>query len=127
MAATPDMANLSRAGSLLAASFLTLCGFQVSWPLEPTRYDLLADRGGILRVQVKTASVRSGASWQVWLSTTGRQRTTYDPDEIDAFFVIDGDLGFYLIPVAAVGGLHAVTLSGYTRYLVGRGLEAARP
>ena len=31
-------------------------------------------------------------SWTAWLSTTGRRRTPYSVDEIDSFFIIDGDL-----------------------------------
>jgi hypothetical protein len=91
--AQPDLANLGRAGSLLAASWFTLCGHSVSWPLEPSRFDLLVniDRE-VRRVQVKTTTVRVGDSWKVYLSTTGRTRKTYDPSEIDDFFVIDGPL-----------------------------------
>ncbi len=65
---------------------------------------------------------RQGKSWTVWISkagkATGKARSTYDPDEIDQFFVIDGDFNFYLIPVAAVGGLMAIQLSAYHDYLV---------
>jgi hypothetical protein len=115
-----DLAHLRRAGSLLAASWFTMCGLEVSWPLEPCRYDLLVRmRQGIVRVQVKTATRRAGGSWMVWLSTTGGRRTTYDPDEIEYFFVVDGDLTYYLIPFSAVGGLHAVHLSSYADYRVG--------
>jgi hypothetical protein len=54
----PDIAHLDRAGSLLAASWFTLCGHSVSWPLEPSRYDLLVCTDeGIRRVQVKTTTV----------------------------------------------------------------------
>ncbi len=124
-AMTPDPTNLPRAGSLIAAAWFALCGYQVSWPLEPARYDLLVQRGlELQRVQVKTASVRAGDSWQVWISTTGGRRTTYDPEEIDLFFVIDGDFTFYAIPVEVVGGMHAVTLSTCAAYVVRQG---ARP
>jgi hypothetical protein len=113
----PDIAHLDRAGSLLAASWFTLCGHNVSWPLEPSRYDLLVcTDGGIRRVQVKTTTVRAGDTWKVFLSTSHRERRTYDPDEIDDFFIIDGELNCYLIPVAAVGGLHAIHLGGYAQY-----------
>ncbi len=113
----PDLANLSRAGSLLSAGWFTLAGYNVSWPLEPCRYDLLVEKGGSTsRIQVKTATVRTGTSWTVWLSTTGPKRTTYDVDEIDAFFVIDGSLDYYLIPVERVGGLHALQLSAYSAF-----------
>ena len=36
------------------------------------------------------------------------------------FFIIDGDLTYYLIPVAAVGGLQAVHLSAYAQHRVFR-------
>jgi hypothetical protein len=113
----PDIAHLDRAGSLLAASWFTLCGHNVSWPLEPSRYDLLVCTDeGIRRVQVKTTTVRAGGTWKVYLSTSRRGRRTYDPDEIDDFFIIDGELMCYLIPVAVVGGLHAIHLGGYVKY-----------
>jgi PD-(D/E)XK endonuclease len=113
----PDIAHLDRAGSLLAASWLTLCGHEVSWPLEPSRYDLLVCTDErIRRVQVKTTTVRAGDTWKVYLSRARRERRTYDPDEIDDFFIIDGELTYYLIPVVAVGGLHAIHLRAYAQY-----------
>lgn len=116
---SPRMDRLARAGSMLAAAWFTLGGADVSWPLEPARYDLLAELDGQFeRIQVKTATVRSGDSWQAWLSRTGGGRTTYDPDEIDYFFIIDGELSLYLIPVRVVGGLHAIRLSAYRAYRV---------
>lgn len=60
-----DRACLRDAGSLFAAAWFTLRGAKVSWPLEPCRYDLVADVDGSLhRVQVKTTT------------TAGRQRTS---------------------------------------------------
>jgi hypothetical protein len=113
----PDIAHLDRAGSLLTASWFTLCGHHVSWPLEPSRYDLLVCTDArIRRVQVKTTTVRAGDSWKVYLSTSHRERRTYDTDEIDDFFIIDGELTCYLIPVVVVGGLHAIHLGGYVKY-----------
>jgi hypothetical protein len=44
----------------------------------------------------------------------------YDLDEIDHFFLIDGDFDYYLVPVAAVGGMHAITLAGYEHFRVPR-------
>lgn len=115
--ARPDAANVSRAGPLLAAAWFELGGQSVSWPLEPTRYDLLVWQGDAAkRVQVKTATVRTGRSWTVWLSTTGRARRPYDPDEVDQFFVIDGDLEYYLIPLAVVGGFMSIQVSAYRAY-----------
>lgn len=124
----PQQGNLSRAGSLMAAAWFELCGFCVSWPLEPCRYDLLVSmEGGTERIQVKTTTVKQGNSWTVWISNTGKKRTTYDPGEIDYFFVIDGDLDFYLIPVAAVGGLTAIHLSTYDNYRLPRDTKARQP
>lgn len=77
------------------------------------------------RIQVKTTTVKQGKSWTVWISNTGRTRTTYGPDEIDQFFIIDGDLDYYLIPVAAVGGLTAINLSAYRSYLLARDVDGA--
>jgi hypothetical protein len=127
-APTVDLDNLSRAGSMMAAAWFTLCGYEVSWPLEPCRYDLLACKGArVERVQVKTTTVRAGASWTAWISTTGKRRVAYDPDEIDCFFVIDGDLSMYRIPVAVVGGFHAISLAAYRQYQVHDGRRPHRP
>jgi hypothetical protein len=121
----PDLRLLPRAASMLAAGWFTLCGHDVSWPLEPSRYDLVvALPAGLTRVQVKTASVRAPGTWVVWLSTTRRGRSTYSAAEVDAFFVIDGDLAYYLIPIERVAGLHAVHLSAYADCRVKDGADA---
>ena len=113
----PDRTNLARAGSLMAAAWFELCGHSVSWPLEPCRYDLLIWTGtAAQRIQVKTTTVHQAGGWTVWISNSGKERVTYDPDEIDYFFVIDGDFNYYLIPVAAVGGLMAIGLAAYSQY-----------
>ncbi|PQM46811.1 hypothetical protein C1Y40_02980 [Mycobacterium talmoniae] len=117
----PQQVNLARAGSLMAAAWFELCGYSVSWPLEPCRYDLLVWMGTTAeRIQVKTTTVKQRTSWTVWISTAGKERKTYDPDEIDQFFVIDGDFDCYLIPVSAVGGLTAIQLSAYQDYRLPR-------
>lgn len=57
----PSSTHLARSGSLLAAAWFTLRGCEVSWPLEPSRYDLLVEhQGTITRVQVETATVGLG-------------------------------------------------------------------
>lgn len=115
----PQLAHLHRAGSLLAAAWFELCGCEVSWPLEPCRYDLLVWHAGRAeRIQVKTTTLRAGSSWRVRLSSMRKELRTYDPEEIDAFFIVDGDLDQYLIPVRAVGGLTAIHLSAYGAYRV---------
>lgn len=113
----PSIHNLSRAGSLIAAAWYTMSGHDVSWPLEPNRYDLLVyGELGSRRVQVKTTTTYVDQTWKVYLSTSGRHRRTYGPDEIDEFFIIDGDFRFYLIPVDVVAGLQAIHLRAYERY-----------
>ncbi|WP_139026081.1 hypothetical protein [Gordonia neofelifaecis] len=115
-----DVRRLARAGSLYAAAWYTLSGCEVSWPLEPNRYDLIVFCGDAdaLRVQVKTTTVRVRRTWKVYISTGGASRRAYSPDEIDEFFVIDGELNCYRIPVSAVAGLLAIHLSAYREYRV---------
>lgn len=83
------------------------------------RYDLIVVRDRIERVQVKTTTPRANSTWLVSLTTDAGPRT-YDPDEIDSFFTVDGDLACYLIPVAVVGGRCAVHVAAYDTYRVGR-------
>ncbi|KUI03617.1 hypothetical protein AU190_10640 [Mycolicibacterium acapulense] len=130
--ATADMrprhSNLARAGSLMAGAWFELCGYYVSWPLEPCRYDLLVSMDdAIKRVQVKTTTVKQGSSWTVWISSTGTMRTAYDPEEVDYFFIVDGDFDYYLIPVAVVGGLTAIRLSAYLNFRIDRSVFRGLP
>lgn len=112
-----DLSGLPRAGSLLAAAWFALCGYDVSWPLEPCRYDLVVRKNDeFLRIQVKTTRHHANGTWVARLHTGGRSRGAYDPDDIDYFFVIDGTLAKYLIPVAAVAGFGTIYLSAYPRY-----------
>lgn len=113
----PTIANLDKAGAMMAAAWFALCGCDVSWPLEPSRYDLLVSGNERIRkVQVKTTTVRVGETWKVYLSTARTIRKIYTPGEIDEFFVITGALECYLIPFAEVGGLHAIHLRRYERF-----------
>ena len=106
---------------MLAASWFAMCGIAVSWPIEPARYDLLADMpGGLRRVQVKTTTVRVGDTWKVYLATSTGGRRVYEPVEIDLFFIVDGALNTYLIPLEAVRDLQAIHLSRYAKFLLRR-------
>ncbi|WP_344609683.1 group I intron-associated PD-(D/E)XK endonuclease [Sporichthya brevicatena] len=117
LSVNPD--HLPRAGSMLAAAWFTLRGCDVAWPLEPCRYDLLVTMSGAVnRIQVKTTRLRAGQTWRISLSSSRKGVPTYDTDEIDYFFAIDGVLNFYLIPVAEVGGLHAIHLASYSAFRV---------
>lgn len=96
----------------------------VSWPLEPCRYDLLVWRAGAAeRVQVKTATFREGSSWRV--SLVDKRGRPYDPDDVDSFFIIDADLRYYWLPASTVGGLAALHLSAYESYVVEQTLTPA--
>lgn len=132
--AQPDLANLQSAAPSMAAAWFTLRGCPVSFPVEPAVFDLLASTPeGIKRLQVKTSTCRSRDSWQV---NVGRRphctgnlgpRTTYDPDEIDLFFIVDGDLNLYLIPIQAVAGRTSIVVRAYQRYIVGNVTEMMTP
>lgn len=114
----PSERHLRYAGSLIAAAWFALCGYEVSWPLEPYSYDLIARSGDrVQRVQVKTTTHRKRNVWNVDLSPGGKD-TVYDPDDIDSFFIIDAEFRFYFIPFSAVGGFRGINLSAYTQYIV---------
>ncbi|WP_148045025.1 group I intron-associated PD-(D/E)XK endonuclease [Nocardioides marmorisolisilvae] len=115
----PSTRHLSRAGSLLAAAWFELCGHAVSWPLEPCRYDLIVWRNGRAdRIQVKTTTRRSGATWTVQLRTNRKESHVYTSDEIDQFFIVAGDYACYLIPLKVVAGFGTINLSAYGDYQV---------
>ena len=42
-----------------------------------------------------------------------------DPDEIDLFFIVDGDMTMYLIPSRAIAGRVRILLRTYQKYIVG--------
>jgi hypothetical protein len=108
-------------------------GCTVSFPAEPIVYDLLVDTPeGLMRVQVK--STTSSPKSEGWIVGVGHHPDThakkqghvlaYSPDEIDLFFIIDGDMTMYLIPSRAIAGRIAILLRTYRKYIVGnaRGL-----
>ena len=114
---SPGPARLSRAAPTIAAAWYTLRGGDVSWPLEPCRYDLLvADRSGLRRVQVKSTTTREGNAWKVYVSTTSGGRRCYEAGEVDEFFIVDGDGACFQIPVSAVDSKKALSLTAHERY-----------
>jgi hypothetical protein len=122
----PDRTHLRDAGASIAAAWFTLCGCAVLFPIEPTVFDLVVSTpDGLKRVQVKTTTSRTKNGWQV---TVGRRPYSirkdsplvpYDPDVIDYFFVIDGDLTMYMIPSHVIAGRVALLLRTYQAYIVG--------
>ena len=119
------------AAGTLAATWFALRGCSVSLPIEPTEFDLLARTPeGISRVQVKTTTFYGKNGWMV---SVGHHPDThskkghllaYDPDEIDLFFIVDGDMTMYLIPSRAIAGRVRILLRTYQKYIIGnaRGL-----
>jgi hypothetical protein len=125
---------LRSAAGTLAATWFTLRDCTVSLPVEPADYDLLAGTAdGISRVQVKTTTYRSKDGWVVTVGhhpdthSKKGQLLAYDPDAIDLFFIVDGDMSMYLIPSRAIAGRVRILLRTYRKYIVGnaRGLLGA--
>jgi hypothetical protein len=121
----PDIKHLREAGTAIATMWFLLCGYSVSIPLEPTVYDLLVSmQDGIKRVQVKTTTYNK-AGWAVSVgrrpySTDNRgPLVPYDPDLLDLFFILDGDLTMYVIPSRVIAGRVGILLSNYSEFAVG--------
>ena len=125
----PQAAHLRNAGPNLAAAWFLLCGMPVLWPLEPCRYDFVVQAHDTFhRIQVKTTTYGDGLTSFATMSTSSRNgRALYTEDQIDYFFVIDADFDAYLIPVAAVLGLHSISLRAYCSFRVAEGGQWLRP
>lgn len=122
----PTLRNLREAATSLAASWFSLRGFTAAIPIEPATYDLLVSTPhGIKRVQVKTTTYKGKAGWQVAVgrrpySIGNREpRIPYDPELIDWFFIVDGDLNIYLIPSPVIAGRVVILLRAYVKYIAG--------
>jgi PD-(D/E)XK endonuclease len=127
----PELKHLREAGASIAAAWFTLCGCNALFPVEPAVYDLVVSMSdGLRRVQVKTTTSGGDAGWQVAVgrrpNSVGNRalRVPYDPEVIDYFFIVDGDLNMYLIPSRVIAGRVGILLRAYTGYIVGnaRGL-----
>ena len=129
-----DLRYLRVAAGTVAAAWFALRGCAVSLPIEPAEFDLLARTPeGISRVQVKTTTFHGKDGWMVSVGHHPDTRSknghllAYDPDEIDLFFIVDGDMTMYLIPSRAIAGRVRILLRTYQKYIVGsaQGLLAA--
>ena len=130
----PDLKYLRDAATSIAASWFSLRGFTAAIPVEPTVYDLLVSMpDGIKRVQVKTTTHYSKDGWMAGVgrrpySVGNRERLVpYDPELIDLFFIMDGDLTMYLIPSRVIAGRVGILLRTYTKYIVGNAAGLMRP
>ena len=125
-ALTPDLKHLREAGASIAAAWFTLCGCSVLFPIEPATYDLVVSMpGGLSRVQVKTTTHYGKDGWMVGVGRrpyspgNTANLVPYDPDVIDYFFIIDGDLTMYLIPSRVIAGRVGLLLRTYANFIVG--------
>lgn len=120
----PELTNLRTAATSIAMTWFMLRGFKPSLPIEPCAYDLVVDVGGQMRrIQVKTVTRRARGAWEAPVSRSPRidrrYRVTYGPEEVDLFFIIDGDMSLYLIPITVVAGKCIISLSAYVGYQIG--------
>lgn len=132
--AKPDLRYLRNAATSIAASWFALCGFTAAIPVEPTVYDLLVSMpDGIKRVQVKTTTYCSRDGWMAGVGRrpysvgNNARLVPYDPELIDLFFIVDGDLSLYLIPSKVIAGRVAILLRTYTKYVVGNAAGLMTP
>jgi len=132
----PNLAHLRQAAESLAATWFMLCGRNVAFPVEPDTYDLLVDMPeGPKRVQVKTTTFKSKDGWMVQIGrrpySIGNNAllVPYDPEIIELFFIVDGDLAIYVIPSHVIAGRVQILLRTYSNYIVGNaaGLIGSRP
>jgi hypothetical protein len=134
--AKTDLRYLRDAATSLAAAWFSLRGSSVAIPAEPTLYDLLVVMPeGIKRVQVKTTTCYSKDGWTVAVGRRSysvgnrARRIPYDPESIDWFFIVDGDMTIYIIPSRIIAGRVGILLHTYRKYIVGNaaGLMTPRP
>jgi hypothetical protein len=73
----------------------------------------LAPHSGDGRVRVKAHAMR------LRLDLRHLESSTANPELIDWFFIVDGDLTIYLIPALVIAGRVNILLHTYTKYIVG--------
>jgi len=114
--AEPTHEALRAAGSALAAGWFAARGYAVSLPVEPRPYDLVVEASSALhRVQVKTATGKdSSGEYICRIARVPRRdgrKVAYTSEEIDFFFVVDGDFRCYIVPFREVATQTTVTVS----------------
>jgi hypothetical protein len=130
----PDLSHLRMAAESLAAAWFVLRGCNVAYPAVPDCYDLLVSTPeGIKRVQVKTTTSNTKVGWQAQVSRrpysigNNAPLIPYDPEVIDLYFIVDGDLIIYLIPSRVVGGRRKILLRSYRKYIIGDAAGLVQP
>lgn len=120
----PVRTNGGRSGLSIACRWFLDRGYNVSIPLEPADYDLIAESDrGLIRVQVKTTNQRPGNGRYV-LNVTRKvydqtatpnaigkcRKVAYTSDQVDYFFAHTGADQMYLIPIEAIEGKTGIVL-----------------
>jgi hypothetical protein len=118
-------------GELSAIVWLAGQGYPVFKPLfHSPHYDLVADLGSrLVRVEVKTCTLRWKDRWDVTVCTRGGNQSwsgltkELDPERCDYLFVLVGDGRRWFIPSTHFGGRHGLRLGGpkYAEFEVERG------
>jgi hypothetical protein len=113
-------------GEADAIATLARLGGEVSVPLfSSPDYDLVVDFGdGLLRVQVKTSTLRKGDRYVVHTATNGGNRSwsgrvkLFSHSRCDLLFVLVADGRRWLIPATAVDGRTSLRVGGpkYSEY-----------
>ncbi|MCW2938949.1 MAG: hypothetical protein JWN00_1934 [Actinomycetia bacterium] len=118
--------HLRRVAPHIAMTWFMARGCTPSLPTEPEPYDLIVNTpAGLQRVQVKSTTCKSNGHWQVGVGHgSGGPRPQdrvmpYDHEEIELFFIVDGDLNMYLIPSLVLAGRVSVAVDIYREYCVG--------
>jgi hypothetical protein len=123
----PTRSMLSKAGESVAAAWFALRGIPTAVPNQPAAYDLLASfPDGVRRIQVKTTTHRGKqGSWKLgvgrrpYVMDKTASRTSYEPGELDYFFIIDGDGVVYLIPAEVLVGKVGINIGPYRQFAMG--------
>jgi hypothetical protein len=132
----PDLGHLRRAAESLATTWFMLCGRNVAFPVQPDTYDLLVEMPeGLKRVQVKTTTYKGKDGWMVQIGRrpysigNNAPLIPYDPEIIELFFIVDGDLNLYVIPSRVIAGRVQILLRTYSNFIVGNaaGLMVSAP
>lgn len=121
------VAHLRSAAESIAVAWFTLRRMPVAIPASVMPYDLVVwFAHDAQRVQVKSGAYRrSDGSWRVGigrrpysLDSTAKS-APYDPEELDYFFIVDGDGLIYLIPSSELVGRTSINVGSYVQHRVG--------
>lgn len=117
--------QIRRAAEPVAMAWFALRGWTCSVPNEPCSYDLIVDMSGVLKkVQVKSCTRRDAEGRPYCRISHSRYVASvpglpYSSDEVDLFFIVDGDLEVYVVPLEATAGQVSISMHMYGEYRVG--------